>query len=378
VSSSPDLAYLRSQPMTRSFFLDTILSSVYGPEGPHPHNLAVLLSTLAVTKLFDEEILTSSTAASARECHQAAYACLVAGKFYTNTTLSSLVSLQQIGTFMLNSDDRHLPDGNFAVYGLAIRLAIIAGYHRGEFRTNSPMLISDPATIHRPMNLEEMDMRRRIWHELLASDRLHVSLIDGREFVAHRCQCLPALLPNSIGLSHYDTKLPSDTPPQGYFIYKWKVGVQISRVVDYWTSTTIPPDTGESTCAASTDNPQCSTISTWAFESFCTASLRICAATSCRYRHSPTPGRAPTSWTGTEPAMVSNKRSLQSTRPCFPNSKSAWQCTFACYSVSTRRRCRAHPASLPPSALLHPCSGDGRQVATRQRRHNHRGLQIRH
>lgn len=178
MSSGLDVAYPRSQPMTRSFFLDTILSSVYGPEGPHPHHLAVLLSTLAVTKLFDEETLTSSTVASARDCHQAAYACLVAGKFYTNTTLSSLVSLQQIGTFMLNSDDRHLPDGNFAVYGLAIRLAIIAGYHRGKSRPKSSMLISDPATINRPMSLEQMDMRRRIWYELLASDRLHVSPVD--------------------------------------------------------------------------------------------------------------------------------------------------------------------------------------------------------
>jgi hypothetical protein len=171
--------------MTRSFFLDTILSSVYGSEGPHPHHLAVLLSTLAVTKLFDEETPESSTVASARECHQAAYACLVAGKFYTNTTLSSLVSLQQIGTFMLNSDDRHLPDGNFAVYGLAVRLAIIAGYHRGEFHPNPTMLIPDPATIHRPMNLEEMDMRRRIWHELLASDRLHVCPLTQPEVTAN-------------------------------------------------------------------------------------------------------------------------------------------------------------------------------------------------
>lgn len=54
---------------------------------------------------------------------------------------------------------------------------------------------------------------------------------------------MPALLPNSIDTSHYDTKLPSDADPKGYFVWKWTVGVQISRVVDYWTSTRIPPYT---------------------------------------------------------------------------------------------------------------------------------------
>lgn len=56
-------------------------------------------------------------------------------------------------------------------------------------------------------------------------------------------QCMPALLPNSIDTNHYDTKLPSDADPKGYFVWKWTVGVQISRVVDYWTSTRIPPYT---------------------------------------------------------------------------------------------------------------------------------------
>jgi hypothetical protein len=52
---------------------------------------------------------------------------------------------------------------------------------------------------------------------------------------------MPALLPTSIQATHYDTKLPSDADPKGYFVWKWSVGVQISRVVDYWTATKIPP-----------------------------------------------------------------------------------------------------------------------------------------
>lgn len=58
---------------------------------------------------------------------------------------------------------------------------------------------------------------------------------------------MPGLLPNSISYTHYDTKLPSDSDPNGHFVWKWTIGVQISRVVDYWTSTRIPPYSGTST-----------------------------------------------------------------------------------------------------------------------------------
>lgn len=51
---------------------------------------------------------------------------------------------------------------------------------------------------------------------------------------------MPALLPNSVDLNHYDTKLPSDADARGYFVWKWTIGVQICKVVDYWTSVRIP------------------------------------------------------------------------------------------------------------------------------------------
>lgn len=56
---------------------------------------------------------------------------------------------------------------------------------------------------------------------------------------------MPALLPNSIDINHYDTRLPSDMDLKGYYMWKWTIGVQISRVVDYWTSVRIPPYSGE-------------------------------------------------------------------------------------------------------------------------------------
>jgi hypothetical protein len=89
---------------------------------------------------------------------------LIASKVFTETSTDSLIALSFIGTFLLNTDDKRSPDANFAVFGLALRLAIIAGYHR------------DPALLYPDITLDEMDQRRRIFHELLASDRLHVRI----------------------------------------------------------------------------------------------------------------------------------------------------------------------------------------------------------
>lgn len=151
----------RIQPMTPGFF-DTVLASVYdSAEGAHPHDLAVLFATQAMTMLFDLNSAAAAPGFQAVDYHQTAYSCLVAGNFYTETTLSSLVCLHLLGSFLINSDDKRLPDGIFPIIGLAVRLAVIAGYHR------------DAAPQH--LSQAEVDWRRRVWHELLALERVHVS-----------------------------------------------------------------------------------------------------------------------------------------------------------------------------------------------------------
>lgn len=143
-----------------AYFHSSILTSVYDSSGPHPHQLGVLFAVTAISTLLDPTLCTPS--ATPREYHETAYACLAAGKFFTDTTLDSLITLSLIGTYTLNADDKRSPDANFAIFGLGLRLAIIAGYHR------------DPALLYQDISVDEMDQRRRIFHELLASDRLHV------------------------------------------------------------------------------------------------------------------------------------------------------------------------------------------------------------
>lgn len=201
------LLMVRIQPMTPGFF-DNVLASVYdSAEGAHPHDLAVLFATQAMTMLFDVGAAAAAPGFEAVDYHQTAYSCLVAGNFYTETTLSSLVCLHMLGSFLINSDDKRLPDGIFPIIGLAVRLAVIAGYHRD-------------AAVH--LSSEEIDWRRRIWHELLALERVH---------------CLTALLPGSISTKHYDTPYPSDAHREGYFVWKWNLGLHMARVFDYWTQT---------------------------------------------------------------------------------------------------------------------------------------------
>ncbi|KAL1410464.1 hypothetical protein Q8F55_004475 [Vanrija albida] len=205
----------RVQPITPAFFAARTLPALYdAPAGPQPHQLALFFALAAATLTLDASSgLRAKLPGSSGRYLSTAWACLVTGNVFTSTTLESLIAIALIGLCLLNSEDKRSPDGSFALFGLGVRLGVIAGYHR------------DPALLYTDMSVEDMDARRRIWHELLASDRLH---------------SMPALLPNSVDLNHYDTKLPSDADPRGYFVWKWTIGVQICKVVDYWTSVRIP------------------------------------------------------------------------------------------------------------------------------------------
>lgn len=253
--------------MTPAFF-DTVLASVYdSSEGAHPHDLAVLFATMAMTMLFDEAASGAAQGFQAKDYHETAYSCLQAGNFYTETSLSSLICLHLLGSFLINSDDKRLPDGIFPITGLGVRLAIIAGYHR------------DKETAHAGTRPEEADWRRRIWHELLALERVH---------------CLTALLPGSIAHDHYDTPYPSDAHKEGYFVWKWNLGVHMQRVHDFWTRVETPDLNSESSCwtlHALANHQWCKT-SMPVFGDCCTLSPHTCAAPRSRSRRSRSCDRA--------------------------------------------------------------------------------------
>lgn len=144
--------------MTRSYFMDKIIHGIYeSGDGAHAHELAVLFATKAMSELFRP---TPGSPYSPQDYHELSYACLVAGKFYTETTTASLISLHLLANFFINSDDRKMVDAIFAIIGMAMRLAVIAGYHRDR--------------PYRDLPREELDQRRRIWYELLAVERVHV------------------------------------------------------------------------------------------------------------------------------------------------------------------------------------------------------------
>lgn len=157
----------RVQPLTPAFFDAHILPGLYdAPSGPSAHHLAVLFAIIAATLTLDSGtsgVRQRLPSTSATRYLHTSWALLMCGNVFTSTTLESLLAIALIGLCLLNADDKKSPDGSFALFGLGVRLAVIAGYHR------------DPALLYADMSVEEMDARRRIWHELLASDRLHVS-----------------------------------------------------------------------------------------------------------------------------------------------------------------------------------------------------------
>lgn len=166
--------------MNRTYFLDIVLPGVYNsPEGAHSHQLAVLLAAHAMALLFEPTSSDESIAENgfqAIDYHDTAYACLVAGSFLTDITSASLITLHLLGSFLLNAKDRRLADGVFSLFGLAIRLAVLAGYHRGEqFHELIKLTSVDTPRSGSRFSPDEHNVRRRIWFELLAAERVNVS-----------------------------------------------------------------------------------------------------------------------------------------------------------------------------------------------------------
>lgn len=360
------LADARSiQPMTPAFF-DTVLSSVYdSPEGAHAHDLAVLFAMQALAMLFDSGI---TSAFQGIDYHQTAYSCLVAGNFYTETTLSSLVCLHLLGSFLINSDDKRLPDGIFAIVGLGVRLATIAGYHR------------EPAP--GSIGQDELDWRRRVWHELLALERVHVSGKRLRQQVApsrslgsrSRAQCLTALLPGSIAPRHYDTAFPSDAHREGYFFTKWKLGLHMQRVFDYWSSVEIADyqevqDIDAGLRRFLHDLPPHLRCAAFPAEAFPLARPGAPAVVV-----SPAPVATSTT-TSTTTSTSDYTSTITPERLAHQQYRMATHiCMVFCKCHSARRRAKLTTPSLPPQTVLHACTQYRRAHWRAERPHRRGGM----
>jgi hypothetical protein len=45
-------------------------------------------------------------------------------------------------------------------------------------------------------------------------------------------------------MKHYNTPFPDDAEPDGYFVWKWKLGQLMERIIDLWASPTDPGPAG--------------------------------------------------------------------------------------------------------------------------------------
>lgn len=113
-----------------------IIPGVYDSTiGVHPHHLAVLFAVTALALRFSTDQSRHDwlnvRSIPALTFHETSYACLVAGNFYTDISVACLIALHLVGAFLLNSGDIKSPNAIFGIIGAAVRLAVIAGYHRG-------------------------------------------------------------------------------------------------------------------------------------------------------------------------------------------------------------------------------------------------------
>lgn len=116
--------------MSHDYFAKYVVPSIYDqPDGAHPHDLAVLFGIMALKTLFEP-----GEQHPAADFQELAWTCLVAGHFFTEITLHSLIACFLVCQFLVNSNDRRTLPGISPMISLTLRLAIIQGYHRGEYR----------------------------------------------------------------------------------------------------------------------------------------------------------------------------------------------------------------------------------------------------
>ncbi|KAL7007190.1 hypothetical protein EMMF5_003416 [Cystobasidiomycetes sp. EMM_F5] len=101
----------------------------------------------------------------------------------------------------------------FAIVGLAVRLATVAGFHRDGSWWNLPQ--------------KEVDARRRLWWDLLTLERIQ----------AARFGC-----PTSVTADHYDTARPTDLPTDQFLWWRWEMELFVHEVTSGMTAARSNPD----------------------------------------------------------------------------------------------------------------------------------------
>ncbi|ORY27005.1 fungal-specific transcription factor domain-domain-containing protein [Naematelia encephala] len=184
----------RFEPISRDY-LDGIVLEVYGSmdgqgASRKASQLAVLFAVLAIGCLFDDNLAAHSE--QARRFDNLALTCLNADDFLTNISVTSLTCLHLHCCYLLNDD--HPRTGEiYALVGLALRLATIAGFHRDGIWWQLPP--------------READARRRVWWEILTLERIN----------SNRFGCPPFIRPDQ-----FDTLRPSDQNIDSFLYWRWE------------------------------------------------------------------------------------------------------------------------------------------------------------
>ncbi|KAK4684312.1 hypothetical protein P7C73_g5876, partial [Tremellales sp. Uapishka_1] len=193
----------RFEPVSRDY-LEKIVLDIYTTITRRPNKrasqLALLYAVLAVACLFDPELPPHSTQAHLYD--SLSLTCLGADDFLVNSSTASLACLHLHCCFLLN-DDRPRTDEIYAIVGLALRLATIAGFHRDGIWWEIPQ--------------READGRRRVWWELLTLERIN----------SNRFGCSPFVNPGQ-----FDTLRPTDQHPDSFLSWRWEWDNVLHDMID--------------------------------------------------------------------------------------------------------------------------------------------------
>ena len=132
----------RFEPFTPAFF-DDVFDEVYPVDEkttlPNPHRLALVFAVFAFSELLEHPTLSLNAAA---RYHARSRLCLALGDYLNEVSIASLCTIHLDCSYVLNAEG-HL-DELYVLVGLGLRLATVAGFHRGEgARSNR---ISPPCT----------------------------------------------------------------------------------------------------------------------------------------------------------------------------------------------------------------------------------------
>ncbi|ORX39541.1 fungal-specific transcription factor domain-domain-containing protein [Kockovaella imperatae] len=184
----------RFAPVSRNYF-DGVLDLVTSGNSnssliQQAAQLAMIFGLISVGCLFDASVPSHSD--EAKSYSMLSLHCLGIANFLTHTSTACLVSLHLYCCFLIN-EDRPRVDEIFAIVGLALRLATIAGFHKDGSRWGLPGA--------------EVDARRRIWWEILTLERINANRFGLSPFIQ---------------ADVFDASTPADESTDGFLAWRWE------------------------------------------------------------------------------------------------------------------------------------------------------------